>query len=116
MCLESERIDLSDSFGEKTGQMTVWSTKADIRMDDADTQTRLEYGDQNVGYFKTSQPIGAGVYVLAEIKAPDGYARSKPVAIEVYSDETSYYVDGDMYAKVAAVRYEANLLDEYPYK
>lgn len=116
VCLESERIDLSDSFGEKTGQMTVWSTKADIRMDDADTQTRLEYGDQNVGYFKTSQPIGAGVYVLAEIKAPDGYARSKPVAIEVYSDETSYYVDGDMYAKVAAVRYEANLLDEYPYK
>lgn len=116
VCLESERIDLSDSFGEKTGQMTVWSTKADIRMDDADTQTRLEYGDQNVGYFKTSQPVGAGVYVLAELKAPDGYARSKPVAIEVYSDETSYYVDGDMYAKVAAVRYEANLLDEYPYK
>ena len=40
----------------------------------------------------------------------------KPVAIEVYSDKTSYYVDGDMYAKVAAVRYEGNLLTDIPYE
>ena len=85
-------------------------------MDDPETQSRLEYGGQNVGYFKTSQPIGAGVYVLAELKPPDGYVRSKPVAIEVYSDKTTYYADGDMYAPVDAVRYESNLLDEYPYK
>ncbi|RKI99556.1 hypothetical protein D7X87_24795 [bacterium D16-54] len=116
VCIESERIDLYDGFGDRTGQMTVWSTRADIKMDDPETQNRLEYGGQNVGYFKTSQPIGAGVYVLAEIKPPDGYVRSKPVAIEVYSDRTTYYADGDMYAKVDAVRYEANLLDEYPYK
>ena len=69
-----------------------------------------------VGYFKTSQPVSAGVYVLAELKPPAGYARSKPVAIEVYSDETSYYVDGDMYAKVAAVRYKGNLLTDIPYE
>ena len=43
-------------------------------------------------------------------------SEKKPVAIEVYSDRTTYYADGDMYAKVDAVRYEANLLDEYPYK
>ena len=49
-------------------------------------------------------------------KRPAGYARSKPVAIEVYSDETSYYVDGDMYVKVAAVRYEGNLLTDIPYE
>lgn len=116
VCIEAERISLYDGFGDRTGQMTVWSTRADIPMDDAETQTSLEYGGQNVGYFKTSQPIGAGVYVLAEIKPPDGYVRSKPVAIEVYSDKTTYYADGDMYAKVDAVRYEANLLDEYPYK
>ena len=116
VCIESERVDLYDGFGDRTGQMTVWSTRADLKMDDPETQSRLEYGGQNVGYFKTSQPVGAGVYVLAEIKPPDGYVRSKPVAIEVYSDRTTYYADGDMYAKVDAVRYEANLLDEYPYK
>ena len=53
---------------------------------------------------------------LAEIKPPDGYVRSKPVAIEVYSDRTAYYADGDMYAKVDVVGYKSNLLDEYPYK
>ena len=56
------------------------------------------------------------MYVLAELKPPAGYARSKPVAIEVYSDKTSYYVDGDMYAKVAAVRYDGNLLTDIPYE
>ena len=116
VCVESERIDLSDDFGKKTGQMTVWSTKADVKMDDPVTGELKDYGDQNIGYFKTSQPVSAGVYVLAEIKPPAGYARSKPVAIEVYSDETSYYVDGDMYAKVAAVRYEGNLLTDIPYE
>lgn len=116
VCVESERIDLSDDFGKKTGQMTVWSTKADVKMDDPVTGELKDYGDQTVGYFKTSQPVSAGVYVLAEIKPPAGYARSKPVAIEVYSDETSYYVDGDMYAKVAAVRYDGNLLTDIPYE
>ena len=116
VCVESERIDLSDDFGKKTGQMTVWSAKADVKMDDPVTGELKDYGDQNVGYFKTSQPVSAGVYVLAEIKPPAGYARSKPVAIEVYSDETSYYVDGDMYAKVAAVRYDGNLLTDIPYE
>ena len=116
VCVESERIDLSDDFGKKTGQMTVWSTKADVKMDDPVTGELKDYGDQNVGYFKTSQPVSAGVYVLAELKPPAGYARSKPVAIEVYSDKTSYYVDGDMYAKVAAVRYDGNLLTDIPYE
>ena len=116
VCVESERIDLSDDFGKKTGQMTVWSTKADVKMDDPVTGELKDYGDQSVGYFKTSQPVSAGVYVLAELKPPAGYARSKPVAIEVYSDKTSYYVDGDMYAKVAAVRYDGNLLTDIPYE
>lgn len=29
--------------------------------------------------------------------------KEKSVAIEVYSDKTSYYMDGNMYAKVSAV-------------
>ena len=64
----------------------------------------------------SGQLVSDGVYVLAELKPPAGYARSKPVAIEVYSDKTSYCVDGDMYAKVAAVRYKGNLLTDIPYK
>lgn len=116
VCIESERVDLYDGNGSRTGQMTVWTTRGDLPMDDPETKTKLEDGGQNVGYFKTSQPIGAGVYVLAEIKPPSGYARSNPVAIEVYSDGTTYYVDGDMYAKVDAVRYESKTTDGYPYK
>ena len=72
--------------------------------------------NQNIGWFETPQPIGAGVYVLAEIKAPAGYARSKPVAYEVYSDGTYYYPDGDMYAKVKSVRYEKNLIEDFEYQ
>ena len=56
----------------------------------------------------SGQLVSDGVYVLAELKPPAGYARSKPVAIEVYSDKTSYYVDGDMYAKVAGSSHECN--------
>lgn len=112
VCIESGRVSLYDGQGGRTGQMTVWTTRADVEMADPGTQGSLEYGGQNVGYFKTSQPIGAGVYVLAELKPPLGYVRSKPVAIEVYSDQTTYYADGDMYAKVAAVRYQEGLPDE----
>ena len=53
--------------------------------------------------------------MLLELKAPNGYARSKPVAYEVYSDKTQYYVDGDMYQKVSAVRYTGNLMDDIDY-
>ena len=80
---------------------------------------RTEAASENtsiIGWFETPQPIGAGVYVLAEIKAPAGYARSKPVAYEVYSDGTYYYPDGDMYGKVKAVRYEKNLIEDFEYQ
>jgi hypothetical protein len=109
VCIESERIDLTDDFGNRTGQMTAWSTNADILLDDPEITGKKAYHNQNVGYFVTSQPLGAGVYALVELKPPVGYARSKPVAIEIYSDKTQYYADGDMYAKVTAVREEGNL-------
>ena len=79
ICLESEKIMLTDEVGARTGQMTVYTT-------------------------------------LAEIKAPAGYARSKLVAYEVYSDGTYYYPDGDMYSKVKAVRYEKNLIEDFEYQ
>jgi len=111
ICVESERIMLTDSVGAKTGQMTVYATLNDVLVASEESAADKLYADQNTGYFITPQPIGAGVYVLAEIKAPDGYVKSNPVPYEVYSDKTQYYVDGDMYSKVSAVRYEGNLLE-----
>lgn len=110
ICVESERIMLTDDTGSRTGQMTVYTTLNDVLVAGEKVEAEKDYSNQNTGYFVTPQSIGAGVYVLAELKAPDGYARSKPVPFEVYSDKTQYYVDGDMYNKVTAVRYEDNIL------
>lgn len=63
-------------------------------MRDEMTDTGSSYQDQNVGYLELPQPLGVGVYVLAEVDPPAGYARSKPIAIEVYSDKITYYKEG----------------------
>ena len=39
---------------------------------------------------KRQNPLPAGVYVLAEIKAPSGYVRLGPVAVEIYGDRILY--------------------------
>lgn len=108
ICLESERIMLADGTGARSGQMTVYTTLNDVWAAGEENASQKKAINQNTGYLVTPQPVGAGVYILAEIKAPDGYARSKPVAFEVYSDKTQYYVDGDMYSKVTAVRYDGD--------
>lgn len=105
ICEESEKIMLFDEIGAKTGQMTVFTTLNDVLVAGEKNANDKVFADQNTGYFITPQSVGAGVYVLAEIKSPDGYARSLPVTFEVYSDKTEYYVDGDMYNKASAVRY-----------
>lgn len=116
VCVESEQIMLTDQLGNRTGQMTVYTTNNDVKAAGEEDAAEKVYKNQNTGYFVTPQPVGAGVYVLAELKAPNGYARSKPVAYEVYSDKTQYYVDGDMYQKVTAVRYESNLMEDIDYE
>ena len=83
ICVESERIMLTDKIGNRTGQMTVYSTMNDVEVTTEENADAKEYVNQNTGYFVTPQPIGAGVYVLAEIKAPAGYVSSKPVAYAV---------------------------------
>ena len=105
VCLENEQIVLYDKIGTKTGDMTVYTTTNDIQMIGEEDVTKL-YKDQNVGYFVTPQPIGAGVYVLAELKPPTGYSRTKPIAVEVYSDEVTYYINGDMNTRVNATIYK----------
>ncbi len=96
ICQEKEQIIMMDEAGEKTGQFQAFTT----------TKDRGEEGSQNVGYLETPQPLGAGCYVLCEIKAPAGYVRSKPVAIEIYSNEVAYYLDGARNNRVVAAIYE----------
>lgn len=97
VCKESEMIIMTDASGEKTGQFKAYTTTKD---------RGKANGSQNVGYLETPQPLGAGCYVLCEIKAPAGYVRSKPAAIEIYSDEVNYYLDGERDNRVAAALYE----------
>ena len=54
----------------------------------------------------TPQPLGAGTYVLCEMRPPSGYARTKPIAIEIYSDKISYYLNGSRDSRVTAAVYE----------
>ena len=56
---------------------------------------------QTVGFFETVQQLDAGVYVLAEHVPPAGYVRTRPVAIEVYSDSVVYDTDGKQEGSVA---------------
>ena len=93
VCREKECIVFRDEDGLLTGGWEALSTVRDgaMKKEEGDGQTD---GLQITGSFLTPEPVGAGVYVLAEIKAPGGYARSLPVAVEIYSDEISYYPDG----------------------
>lgn len=111
VCLESEQIILYDETGAKTGDMTVYTTTNDMNMVDEENEIK-SYHDQNTGYFVTPQPIGAGVYVLAELKPPTGYSRTKPIAIEVYSDAVTYYINGSMNSQVKATIYTDNLINQ----
>ena len=111
VCLESEQIILYDEIGAKTGDMTVYTTTNDTNMVAEEDESKA-YNDQNTGYFVTPQPIGAGVYVLAELKPPTGYSRTKPIAIEVYSDAVTYYINGDMNSQVEATIYKDNLINK----
>ena len=106
ICEESERVVLGDGFGNQTVAFQAYSTVADLPMKDEETNTRLEYQNQTVGYLETPQPLGAGVYVLCEDKAPRGYTRSKPIALEIYSDKVEYYKEGNKDERVAAALYE----------
>lgn len=111
VCKESEQIVLRDANGNKTGDFYAFSTMRDGMMTPEQEEltgemrpsdSRKITADQNTGYLKLPQPLGAGVYVLAEIKPPSGYARSRPVAVEIYSDQVTYYLDGDRDNRVAA--------------
>lgn len=133
VCRESEQIVLRDAKGNKTGEFRAFSTMRDGLMKAEPGGMLPEPGgvlpepgslppdsnlhpvprgfvtaDQNTGYLKLPQPLGAGVYVLAEVKPPSGYVRSKPIAVEIYSDRVTYYLDGDRDHRVAAAIHQSD--------
>ncbi len=106
ICKEEEQVILADQEGRRTGQFEAITTTRDGAQAREGDLTSTSYQDQNTGYLVTPQPFGAGTYVLCEIKPPAGYVRTKPVAIEIYSDQTTYYLDGNRDSRVAAAIYE----------
>ena len=121
ICKEDDQILLTDlgtikdgliyrnGEGNKTGTFAAFSTLNDLIVVDEDGNEKV-YADQDTGYVITPAPIGAGTYVLVEMKAPTGYVRTDPVAVEVYSDSVEYYKDGDRFSKVPATVYTENII------
>lgn len=106
ICQEKDKIVMSDAKGKEVGQFEAFSTVNDVSMKQEDTnQAPNEYRLQTTGYLTIPQPLGAGVYVLAEIP-PKGYVRTAPIAIEIYSDKVTYYKEGKKEQRIHAAIYE----------
>ncbi len=97
VCREEDCIIFRDQSGVRTGDFLALSS-----VYDGDEGEPL----QITGYVETPEPLTAGMYVLAELLAPAGYARSLPVPVEIYSDGIWYYT-GDSQDKRAAVRFSS---------
>lgn len=94
VCQEKDCVFWQDEDGKRTGTFYALSTSYDGGEEDI---------LQVTGYLETPEALSAGVYVLAELKAPAGYVRSAPIPVEIYSDKVTYYPDGGT-DRVAAVR------------
>ncbi len=112
VCKEEERIVLEDHQGNQTGVFYSYSTVLDGKMKDEENNKDLSWQLQTVGYLETPKPLGAGSYVICEEKAPAGYVRSKPMALEIYSDKVTYYKEGKKDNRVMAALYEEIFLEE----
>lgn len=106
ICEEEERIVLKDFRKEQTVEFKAYSTVRDGMMEKEDGSAGAAYRLQTVGYLELPQSLRAGVYVICEMKAPAGYVRSKPVALEIYSDKVTYYKEGKHDSRVLAAMYE----------
>lgn len=95
VCVEEDCLVFYDEGGDQSRQIFGLSTMRDLNDPNM---------IQTTGYVETPEPISAGVYVLAEIKVPSGYVRSKPIPVEIYSDGVMYYPDGGT-EKAAAVTF-----------
>ncbi len=105
VCEETARIYQTDAEGVRIGEFRSFTTVRDGALAAADDGFAGGFGQQNAGWLETPEPLAAGVYVLAEVKAPAGYVRSRPIAIEVYSDRVTYYQRGTEDSRVTATVY-----------
>ena len=97
---------MTNANGRRTGGFEAYTTTRDGLQAEEENPSEKSWQDQNTGYLITPQPLGAGTYVLCEMRPPSGYVRTKPVAIEIYSDKISYYLNGNQDGRVAAAVYE----------
>ena len=102
ICKETDRIFMPNTCGTRIGEFQAFTTTGNHQMGN-------RYEDQNAGYLETPRPLEAGTYVLAEVKAPAGYTRTKPMAVEIYSDKISYYKEGNRQDRVVATIYEKQI-------
>ena len=115
VCAETGLITLTDEKGNETGEFKAFSTAQDIpaKTESGNVSTDpAAYISQNTGYLELPQPLGAGVYVLLEKKAPAGFVRTAPVAVEVYSDKVTYYKEGSKDKRVRAAVFDEDGTDE----
>jgi len=113
ICHEADRVVLGDRYGNQISKFESFSTKQEVlAKTEAGNTVPGEYILQDVGYIELPQPLGAGTYVLLEEEAPSGYVRSKPIAVEIYSDEVTYYRDGNKDDRVVAAIFEKATNDE----
>lgn len=97
---EKEQIIFKDNLGNDVGLFKAVSTENEIVKEDGSVEK------QKVGYIELLGKLSAGVYVLVEVKAPKGYQASKPVAFEIYKDESYYYENGNENERTKAERYQ----------
>ena len=103
---ESQRIVQLDREGNEQGIFRAYATLREVEIDG-------DIEKEAVGYIETYGPLGAGAYVLVEVEAPEGYAKSRPVAFEIYADAVTYYEEerpgdgtGGNYVKKEAYQYQ----------
>lgn len=112
VCDETDKVSMPDALGNEVGAFEAFSTINDISMRQEDTDSAPnEYRSQATGYLETPQPLSAGSYVLLEIP-PSGYVRTKPIAIELYSDKVTYYKEGKRDKRVLAALYNNTEVSE----
>ena len=97
---ENEQIFLKNDLGNEVGIFKAYSTESEVIKADGTVSK------EKLGYIETFSPLGAGAYVLVEVDAPKGYQKSKPIAFEVYKDETNYYENGESSKRVKAERFQ----------
>ncbi len=97
---EKEQVIMHNEKGEEVGIFRVLSTEIPVVSKEGKPEKK------KTGYIETFQPLSAGVYVLVEVAAPEGYQKSAPIAVEIYKNGVHYYEDGIQNKRREAERFQ----------